>query len=190
MAEKALPCPTVLRQRLRYEADTGKLFWRSLKLSDFTPTPGQSAETKYKVWQTRYAGKEAFTYVNDGYRVGKVCGCRLKAHRVIWAIVHGEWPRLQIDHINGQKDDNRLENLRDVSARANANNRTYLVPRTFGKIGVYRHMRGWRAEVSVAGKVIKLGYYKTKEEAIAARNAAEILISNQPHRREVVILEE
>ena len=88
MADRDLPSIDYLRQRLRYEPETGKLYWRD-------------APTLPKVWRIRYANGEAFTSDNSsGYRMGRI-DCRgFLAHRVIWAIVNGAWPEGQIDHID------------------------------------------------------------------------------------------
>lgn len=80
------------------------------------------------------------------------------AHRVIWFWMTGEWPPEQIDHINGDKRDNRFCNLRLATA---ARGRS-------GAMGVQPHRNRWQASISVGRKRVNLGTYTTKEEAAAA----------------------
>ena len=109
-------CPPIerIRQRLSYDADTGRLFW--LRVEAVTPHEKQ--------WNSRYAGKEALrTLTSKGYFQGKVDGQKLLAHRVCWALHYGHWPDGQIDHINHIKTDNRIGNIRSVSPSENMMNR-------------------------------------------------------------------
>jgi hypothetical protein len=156
-----------LRSVLRCEPETGKLYWM--------PRPSELFPDKRSanVWNARYAGREAFTAAcGDGYRRGTVFYTNLKAHRVIWALVHGEWPADQIDHINGDPSDNRICNLRSVSNAENSRNSARPINNTSGVRGVYWHQskNKWRARI---GKNISLGYFADFDEAVAARKAAE-----------------
>ena len=110
---KDLPCPQSMRNALRYDPDTGKLYWR---MRDDMP----------KQWNSRWHRKEAFTANHgNGYKSGRFNGKTLFAHRVIWAIVHDHWPDQDIDHINGIRSDNRLSNLRAVSRSENMKNKLH-----------------------------------------------------------------
>ncbi len=100
---------------------------------------------------------------------------QMMAHRVAWCLVHGEWPLHQIDHINGDKADNRLANLRDVTGlvnsqnmhRAKKNNRA-------GELGVSRYKSGRHiARIYREGRRYYLGSFGTAEEARAAYRAAK-----------------
>ena len=64
-------------------------------------------------------GQEAGKVNNRGYRQVKFKGKEYRVHRIAWLMVYGEWPIMTIDHINGEKTDNRISNLRDVSQRKN-----------------------------------------------------------------------
>jgi HNH endonuclease len=116
MAIRELPSPEVLRQLLRYEPDTGKLFWLPRTPDQFEPGY-RHPEWNCRHWNSKYAGKEAFTASRPG-------GVNFRAHRVIWAIVYGVDPCDIIDHINGDPSDNRIENLRTATPRQNSQNRT------------------------------------------------------------------
>lgn len=110
----------------------------------------------------------------NGYRYMAVGGDEYLTHRLAWLYVHGEWPQV-IDHINRDKLDNRIVNLRSVEQRINAQNCNVRVDNTSGHRGVYWHKptANWTAMVFHYGKTISLGYFATKEAAIAARLVAE-----------------
>ena len=169
MANQALPCPTVLRLLLRYEPETGKLFWRERARVWF------ASGVQFKVWAKRYANQEAFTSSNgDGYLTGAILGRPVKAHRAAWTIANGRWPADQIDHINGNRSDNRLENLREVSAHENTKNQAIPSHNTSGHIGVSwaKTKAKWCAYIRVNNRLLMLGHFAKKEDAIAARAAA------------------
>lgn len=111
----------------------------------------------------------------DGYLKISVRGVSLKAHRVAWAMVHGEWPKDQIDHINGQRDDNRIANLREAGHAENAQNQATPRNNTSGYIGVsWRPGKGkWRAQISVGGVRHHLGLFDTAEAASRAYEVAK-----------------
>lgn len=173
MAKKSLPSPELLRKLLRYEPDCGKLFWKTRGFEDETP------DREIRRWNTCYAQKEAFKVTSrHGYKVGWVCGKNQKSHRVIWAIVYGEWPVGQIDHINGDRADNRLENLREVCKSLNMRNAAIPKNNKTGTIGVCFHEKSgkWYANIGKDGKSIYLGRFATKAEAVAARQGASIAL--------------
>lgn len=162
---KPLPSIEYLRQRLRYEPETGKLFWL-----DYEEMPQQ--------WRSVWFGKEAFTsYQSEGYRKGKIDGVSYLAHRVAYALYHAEWPFAQIDHINGIRTDNRIVNLRVVTSQENQHNMTMRSDNTSGITGVTWHKRDrkWAAHIRLSGKKKHLGFFKTIEEAAIARAEASRL---------------
>ena len=93
------------------------------KLFDYNPETGELLWRISPPRKPSFKGQEAgcFRY-QDGYLSIGVSGKVYLAHRIIWLIVYGEWPENQIDHINGCGKDNRLANLRDVSAQINSRN--------------------------------------------------------------------
>jgi hypothetical protein len=167
MATRVDISPELVRQLLRHDPATGDLFWLPRPPEMFTSNRG------FRVWNAQNAGKPAFNFIVNGYRMGNIFRQRYVAHRVIWAIVHGEWPTSELDHINGDRADNRLANLRQVSVSTNRRNMARPSTNTSGTGGVSWHKRDrrWRAYVKTGGVNRSLGYFATKEEAVAARKA-------------------
>lgn len=157
-----------LRRLFRYDAETGILYWRPRTAVD-CPKAGERQR-----WNGRYAGDEAFRLKPNGYKEGMIFRVGHKAHRVAWAIYYGAWPQGQIDHINGDRADNRIVNLRTVTRSANCRNTKHRANNTTGRIGVSRRGHGWRATIT-HGRQIELGRFLTFAEAVKAREQAEIL---------------
>ena len=107
------------------------------------------------------------------YRDVKIDGVRFKEHRVIWAIHNDVWPEYEIDHINNIRDDNRIENLRDVPHRQNQLNMPLRKDNKYGCKGIrWRPDRSkWQAFTSMHGKFKNLGHFDTKEAATDARES-------------------
>lgn len=159
----------VVRQLLRYEPDTGRLFWRE------RPRELCGSDRYHRTWNTRNAGREAFTATKgDGYRHGSLFGRLFQAHRVIWLLVHGRWPSALIDHRNGARTDNRIENLQEASDAKNARNQRQRSDNTSGVTGVSfsRQKRKWRAGIMINGQTKHLGHFDNLDAAAAARDAA------------------
>lgn len=148
----------ILRQVLRYDPETGDLHWSYSSLMS----------TK---WNGRYVGKLAFTATHsEGYKIGKIMGKSLRAHRVAWLLYYGDWPAEQIDHIDGVRTNNVIGNLRSVTNAQNSRNRAKTARNKSGHVGVRAYKNGkWIAEIGVNGKTIYLGVYAVLSDAIAAR---------------------
>jgi len=110
-----------------------------------------------------------------GYRQVVIDGRPYKAHRVAWFIVWGGWPKAQIDHINGIRNDNRLTNLREATPTENNRNVRRRRNNSSGVAGVWFEARSgkWVAVIKIAGRVTRLGSFRDLDEAAAARKAAE-----------------
>lgn len=171
---------------LRYEADTGKLFWRP-RTPDMFISGRTSAESQCRAWNSRHAGKEALTSLSYGYFAGDICNRKYLAHRVSWLLVTGGWPVDTIDHINGIRTDNRIENLRAVSNAENHKNQKRPRSNASGVVGVsfFRRVGGWQASIMVSGRTIHLGTFVEFERAVAARKAAEIEYGFHPNHGRV-----
>lgn len=158
-----------LPRLLRYEPETGLLFWRERLSSDF------SLSRIHKMWNTRYADQEAFTASDGlGYKRGAINNNSLLAHRVVFALHHGHWPS-EVDHINGDSADNRLENLREVSHVENLRNCKKSRSNTSGIVGVCwdNAAEKWLAQIGVDNRRVCLGRFATFKAAAAARKQAE-----------------
>ena len=174
MTRKSLPCPTVIRLLLDCDYDTGKLTWRTRPVWMFKDG-GKSALHTSKVWNRKYAGREAFTATVKGYKRGSVGGTAVEAHRVVYCHKHGVWPRFHIDHIDGNSINNRIKNLRDVTPIENARNKPMSHQNKSGHNGVHwcNKDKRWVAQISIKNKSKHLGQFREIEDAVAARKIAE-----------------
>lgn len=178
MANKPLPSPEVLRQLLRYEPETGRLFWKERGPEWFEASPTRSADHVRSLWNSRYAGTEALTSRSGSsrnHKAGMVLQHCVQAHRVAWAIHHGEWPADQIDHVNGDGYDNRLVNMRLATHKQNCINRRSRTGSSSKYLGVdwAENCKKWRAQIKPVGKPGKyLGLFQYEVEAARAYDAA------------------
>lgn len=162
---KELPSPAMLRKLFSYEPETGFLFWNERPVEDFGEV------RHWKAWNKAYAGKRALASCTDGrYLRGTIAGRAHYAHRVIWAIVTGEWPRGEIDHVDTDKKNNAWENLRDVTRQENMWNRPALARSASGIKGVSKCRRSnrWIAQFSVGGRNKTIGRFKCPTAAYLA----------------------
>lgn len=182
MAPKALPSQEVLRQLLRYDPATGKLFWRPR-----TPENCKRAEW----FNARFAEREAFTTENR-YRTGIINGVSCFAHRVVWKMHHGVDPTdCYIDHINRVKTDNRIENLRLATGTQNQANVDKRPHRSSKFKGVCRVARGkWQGTLRKDGVRFHLGTFNCQTAAALAydlaaiREFGEFAVTNQRQKQQ------
>lgn len=150
-----------LRKRLmdvvEYDASTGLFRWKGVYRRNqskgwFSGNPDSYGYIKIKIFNVPYA-----------------------AHRLAWLFVYCKFPEMKTDHENGVRTDNRILNLRDVSALENNRNKRISKNNTTGATGVVFSSRSGKftATIKVNGKRIHLGSFSLKEEAIATRKAAE-----------------
>lgn len=120
-------------------------------------------------------GSAAGAVCKRGYVVIGLLGKTRKAHRLAWAYVYGEMPAGLIDHIDGNKSNNRIDNLRVVTNTVNMQNlRAAPKGSASGKLGVHvGRSSKWRARIIVDGARVNLGSYETPEEAHQAYIAAK-----------------
>jgi len=172
---KPLPPPELLRKLLRYEPETGDLFWMA-RTPDAFSCPRRIQSWECNRWNSRHAGKEALASHNNGYKSGSLLGSWCLSHRAIWALVYGEWPEQDIDHINHIRDDNRLVNLRAVSRKENTRNQVLRRTNKSGVMGVHwdNARTKWISRISSGGKRLNLGAFDNKEDAVMVRMNAEI----------------
>lgn len=178
MAAKPLPPVEIMRQLLRYEPDTGKLYWRE-RTPEMFRDGMRCRDAVCQGWNKRFAGNEAFPQLReDGYRYGRLADRKVMAHRVAWAIFHGKEPVGTVDHINGDRSDNRIGNLRDCPMSVNAKNLSLRKDNKYGVAGIRfrgcsRSTKQWLAVIKVDGRSIHLGSFESIGEAIRARRDAE-----------------
>lgn len=147
-----------LREVLKYEPETGRFTWR--------------------------------VRPSNSMRIGDVAGCLSKrnghwqirlfdrcyqAHRLAWLYVYGEWPVVEIDHVNRVRADNRIANLRLATRSENNQNTSLRSDSTSGHKGVSWHSRDkrWVAEIKLDKKKRYLGSFVDINDAVAARKAEE-----------------
>lgn len=113
--------------------------------------------------------------MNDrGYVAVNILGSSHKAHRIVWALYYGEEPKSVIDHVNGIRSDNRIENLRLADKSKNSANSKIRSDNTSGCKGVhyYKARKQWTAYVNYEGRRVNLGYFDLYEDAVLARLTA------------------
>jgi len=108
------------------------------------------------------------TSINKGYLETHIMGRAYKIHRLVWFLENDSWPKHQIDHINGIKTDNRIENLRDVTNGENQRNKE--VNRNGKPPGIRKTKNGkkWSACIKANGKFIHIGTFENQEMASLA----------------------
>lgn len=145
-----------LKELFDYDNQTGNLIWK-------IQPRGR--------WKLK--GKAAGTASSNGYmQINADCHI-YRTHRLVWLWHYGTFPKNHIDHVNGVRTDNRIENLREVTRSENMQNLKKATARNkLGFVGVSTHKNGgekkYFARVQLNGKSYSCGYYATPEEAHAA----------------------
>jgi HNH endonuclease len=144
---------------LEYNENTGEFIWRK------------------KIASKVVVGKRAGNNkpIPNGYLTMRVFGKNYYQHRMAWFYVHGRWPKHEIDHINQDKTDNRISNLREVTRLENCRNSPLRPNNTSGYCGVVwdKSRQVWVARIIEGGREKFLGYFNNKEDAAEARKQAE-----------------
>lgn len=148
---------TRVRELLQYDRDTGNF-------------------TRRIANGTAKAGDVAGGVLPNGYVQISVDGHPYLGHRLAWFYEYGQWPTEHTDHVDGDRANNRLANLREATAAQNCANTGPQVNNTSGVKGVYwsKIRRKWIAQIGVGRAVKNLGGFVDLGEAKAARAAAEI----------------
>lgn len=170
MALKETKIPVSLMAKLlNYDPETGLFTWRERSASWFASSgKARPPEWEANRWNSRHAGKPAMTTTNSGYKIGRVDSVILMAHRVAWAIHYGSWPENDIDHIDGDRSNNRICNLRSATRSQNMMNIGVRSSSKSGLKGVSPIRGKWMATIGVNGKSEYLGVYECKFAAYEA----------------------
>lgn len=171
--------PTAERVRalLDYDPTSGIFTWRWRPIYDF------KTRQAWQHWNNHFRGKRAGSLcVADGYRYLRVDGARLGEHRVAWLYCYGIMPD-EIDHENGRKPENWIDNLRSVTTIENARNQPIRKNNKSGVTGVCwdKASEKWQAYIYVQGRMIRLGYFKNLQDARQSRKAAEAKYEFHPN---------
>ena len=111
----------VVRELLEYEPDTGEGYWRHRDIKWFED--GKRPANAMAIWNNRYGGKKAFTHTDRyGYKTGRLLNKVVRAHRIFFLHYHGYLPTL-VEHRNGDRQDNNIDNLKDATYSENNRNR-------------------------------------------------------------------
>lgn len=155
-----------LRSLLTYSPYSGLMFWKC------GPRKGH------------HAGSRA----HHAYLQVYIDGVNYYVHRLAWLYVTGEWPDGVIDHIDGNTTNNSFANLRPATHAENMRNQPLRKKNKWGRTGVRFHpdLGKWHARLMINYREINLGYFLTKEEAVAARESAEIKYFKE-FRRQIVV---
>jgi len=176
--KKSLHSIETLKEIVSYDPEAGTFQWK--------PRPAKMFKTQkaHKAWKKRFENQAAFVYENErGYKRTVIFGVPYYAHRLAWALHHGEWPVSEIDHINGNPSDNRIGNLRSADHTENCRNLKRPSNNTSGVIGVswLEDRQKWQAYIDDGIGRIPLGKYKDFKEAVIARKAAEAALRYHPN---------
>lgn len=169
MITKLLPDVSLVRGLLSYEPATGVFLWR-----ERTPAHFDSKHPwEWKKWNAKYANQPAGS-LQRGYIKINLGGDMVYAHRLAWLLSYGEPVPPEIDHINGNRTDNRIANLRGADRSGNSRNSGIRRDNTTGAKGVtFDKATGkFRVTVSINGKHHRLGRFVTLKEAVTARREA------------------
>lgn len=139
-----------LKELLHYDSETGQFTWN------------------VTLCNRARKGNKAGHIAGRGYLYIGFNGKVYSAHRLAWLYVYGQIPENDIDHINGEKTDNRINNLRDVETVINCQNRR--AARDGSRSGImgaswHKRIGKWAAQIRIGGKPTHLGYFTTPEEA-------------------------
>lgn len=139
---------------LRYE--NGRLFWRTQTKN---MKPDASADSAFG---------EGYLSVSHGRK-------RMSSHRVVWLLLKGKWPHQSIDHINGIRSDNRIENLRLCTRSQNMQNLTKVSSATgFKGVTFHKQTGKFQASIKIEGKFKYLGLFVFAKDAAKAYDVASV----------------
>jgi len=167
-----------LKSRLTYSPEDGAFYWKR------KPVVGKQGAG----WNIKYVDKRAGYISISGYELIRIDYLTWRAHRLAWLYVHGRMPASDIDHINHDRSDNRIINLREVTGGDNQKNKSMHKNNTSGTAGVIWNPtnENWMTQIRVNYRTVHIGSYAEKRDAIIARKAAEKALGfHKNHGRKV-----
>lgn len=159
---KPLPSRTYLRECFEYDLMSGEAYWLERPIDHF------DSYRTYSSWNNRFAFSRLESLTINGYYCASIDGVAYKLHRLCWMWWYGYNP-LIIDHIDRNRTNNRIVNLRSVNKLENNINSKIRIDNTSGYKGVYAGRNGkWVASTQYNKKQLYLGQYPSPEEAAEA----------------------
>ncbi len=154
----------MLRNTIEYDPSTGLFKWKHIR-----------SNRCFKGWFQGHS-------TSNGYRVVNIRGVIYRLHRVAWLLYYGYWPINEIDHVDGNRSNNRINNLRDVNDQQQSMNRKLNKRNRTGVSGVRLLSNGkYDVRINVKGVRKQLGTFNTLVEAKAVRAEAEIKYGYHPN---------
>jgi hypothetical protein len=138
---------SVMKDFLQYDRDTGDFHWLRARPRGIKP------------------GDLAGCITADGYRYIRLLNRPYYAHRLAWFYVTGDWPLGWLDHINGDRLDNRFSNLREANHSQNQQNLSVNRKNRSGLLGVGAARHKWRSTIRINGAFIHLGLFDNPRDA-------------------------
>lgn len=147
---------TELKDKLNYDHSTGVFTWA-------------------KSQSNRVKNGNSAGYNHHGYIQVRIGDTKYYTHRLAWLWVYGYIPEKEIDHIDGNRSNNNIDNLREVTSQENSRNRSKSNINKSGHVGVIwnKNASKWQSYIKVCGEQIYLGVFQDKNDAIVARKIAE-----------------
>jgi len=161
----------IARSLIHYDHSSGIAAWKVRDRSLFR------RNQDYLSWNTKFAWSCVGGMPRpDGYLGTKIFNVPYMVHRIVWAMYHGENTGYEIDHVNGDRSDNRITNLRAVHSSVNSRNKCRHRNNSSGVAGVHWSLDAnkWRVSIGVSGEKVNLGLFTSLDDAAAARLAADI----------------
>jgi hypothetical protein len=162
------------RAFLYYDSNAGRFAW----LRRFPGMVFRDRRVDFKganIFNAKWLEKPVCGVLETGYPFTSLLEYTFTAHRLAWLLHYGVWPEGEIDHINGDRSDFRITNLRDVTRQENVLNSRKISSWANPNTGVRQKKGGrWEARIMYRYQSVFIGVFDTKAAAVVARRAKEI----------------